>query len=85
MLNKIDKPKQSSTQIINKMKDNGIKFNYITEAKALEYLLTKNNYFRTASYRKNYQKYCNLYFYKYKIYQINKIYHMMKLFYFKFK
>ena len=37
MLNKIDKPKQSSTQIINKMKDNGIKFNYITEAKALEY------------------------------------------------
>ena len=59
MLNKIDKPKQSSTQIINKMKDNGIKFNYITEAKALEYLLTKNNYFRTASYRKNYQKYCN--------------------------
>ena len=56
MSNKIDKPKQTAPQLITKMKSKGITFKYITEEKAAEYLTDKNNYLRTAAYRKNYQK-----------------------------
>ena len=56
MENKEIKPKQSSHQLIAKMKDKGITFNYCSEAEAEAYLLNINNYFRTASYRKNYTK-----------------------------
>ena len=59
MSNKIDKPKQTAQQLITKMKGKGITFKYITEEKAAEYLTDKNNYLRTAAYRKNYQKYNN--------------------------
>lgn len=59
MSNKIDKPKQTAPQLITKMKSKGITFKYITEEKATEYLTDKNNYLRTAAYRKNYQKYNN--------------------------
>ena len=59
MSNKIDKPKQTAPQLITKMKSKGITFKYITEEKAAEYLTDKNNYLRTATYRKNYQKYNN--------------------------
>lgn len=59
MSNKIDKPKQTAQQLIVKMKNKGITFNYITEEKAAEYLTDKNNYLRTAAYRKNFQKYNN--------------------------
>ena len=59
MSNKIDKPKQTAPQLITKMKSKGITFKYITEEKAAEYLTDKNNYLRTAAYRKNYQKYNN--------------------------
>ena len=48
MSNKIDKPKQAAPQLIES-----------TEEKAAEYLTDKNNYLRTAAYRKNYQKYNN--------------------------
>lgn len=56
MSNKIDKPKQTSAQLIAKMKAKGITFKYITETDAANYLTDKNNYLRTAAYRKNYQK-----------------------------
>lgn len=59
MSNKSDKPKQTAPQLIAKMKSKGITFRYITEEKAAEYLTDKNNYLRTAAYRKNYQKYNN--------------------------
>lgn len=59
MSNKSDKPKQNSSQLIAKMKNNGITFHYTSEEKAINYLLDKNNFFRTAAYRKNYQKYNN--------------------------
>jgi hypothetical protein len=38
-------------------KEKGITFLYITEKEACRYLFSVNNYLRTASYRKNYQKY----------------------------
>ena len=57
MSNKINKPKQTAQQLIEKMKSKGITFNYISEKEAARYLTDKNNYLRTAAYRKNYQKY----------------------------
>lgn len=39
--------------------EKGITFHYISENVAEEYLCNINNYLRTASYRKNYQKYSN--------------------------
>lgn len=59
MSNKTDKPKQTALQLIAKMKSKGITFKYTTEEKAAEYLTDKNNYLRTAAYRKNFQKYNN--------------------------
>ena len=55
MSNKTDKPKQTAPQLIAKMKSKGITFKYTTEEKAAEYLTDKNNYLRTAAYRKNFQ------------------------------
>lgn len=57
MSNRIDKPKQTSAQLIAKMKAKGITFKYLTEIDAANYLTDRNNYLRTAAYRKNYQKY----------------------------
>lgn len=57
MSNRIDKPKQTSAQLIAKMKAKGITFKYPTEIDAANYLTDRNNYLRTAAYRKNYQKY----------------------------
>ncbi|WP_407436576.1 Abi family protein [Treponema sp.] len=60
MSNIQNKPKLSSAQLVQKMKnDKGITFKIISEAKALKYLFNNNNYLRTASYRKNYQKFLN--------------------------
>jgi len=57
MSNRIDKPKLLSVQLISKMADEkGITFNYITPQKAEEYFRSRDNYLRTAAYRKNYQK-----------------------------
>lgn len=44
MSNKIDKPKQTAPQLIEKMKSKGITFHYISEIEAAEYLTDKNNY-----------------------------------------
>lgn len=57
MSNRDDKPKLTSVQLIEKAKnEKGITFNYITEGDAEVYIRLKNNYMRTAAYRKNYQK-----------------------------
>ncbi len=52
-----DKPKKTSHEIISRLKiEKGVTFNYISEKEATEYLCLRNNYLRTASYRKNYIK-----------------------------
>ena len=57
MSNKINKPKKTAAMLVQKMKDElGITFKYADEAEAQVYLSDVNNYLRTASYRKNYQK-----------------------------
>lgn len=57
-MNKIDKPKMTSRELIDKLRDEkGVTFKYMTEDKAEKYLAKVNNYLRTASYRINYQKY----------------------------
>lgn len=58
MSDKTRKPKRSSHELIEMMREQkGITFNLISEGDAEAYLLNTNNYLRTASYRKNYQKY----------------------------
>ncbi len=53
----MNKPKLSAEQIVSKMRDEkGITFNHITEKDAICFLQEKNNYYRLASYRKNYDK-----------------------------
>ena len=56
MPNKTAKPKLTAPELITKMKTKGITFQYISEEAACDYLTDRNNYLRTASYRKNYQK-----------------------------
>mgnify|MGYP002626074740 CR=1 FL=1 len=55
MANSKAKPKLTSEQLVQKMRDEkGILFNLTTEKEAEIYLRDVNNYLRTASYRKNY-------------------------------
>lgn len=49
-------PKLSSIELVSKMTEKGIMFNKMSEADVIHYLNIRNNYFRTASYRKNYEK-----------------------------
>lgn len=52
------KLKKSADELIRMMKEEkGIAFDIMSESDAIEYLSKKNNYFRLASYRKNYDKY----------------------------
>ena len=56
-MNKISKPKMQSTDLIYQLKnEKGITFNIISEQDAALYIKDVNNYLRTASYRKNYEK-----------------------------
>lgn len=60
MNGKSRKPKKTAHELIVKMRDEkGITFRYISEQDAEIYLNDINNFFRTASYRQNYQKYLN--------------------------
>ena len=60
MSNKQNKPKLTAKQLVTKMKiDKGVTFSKFSEKRAEKYLFDINNYLRTASYRKNYQKYLN--------------------------
>lgn len=55
MSNRVDKPMRSPADLITMLKDEkGIMFNYMDIAEAEAYLSDRNNYLRTASYRKNY-------------------------------
>lgn len=57
MSNRIEKPIRSPEKLIAMLRDSkGISFNYIEEREAAAYLSSRNNYLRTASYRKNYEK-----------------------------
>lgn len=57
MSNQFDKPKYTSSELVQKMKnEKGITFKYVSEDSAAYYLDNVNNYLRTAAYRKNYQK-----------------------------
>lgn len=58
MSNRINKPKKTALDLVRKLSDEkGIALNYMTDTEAEEYLLYRNNYLRTAAYRKNYEKY----------------------------
>lgn len=58
MSNRELKIKMPTASLIEYMKnEQGITFNYISEAEALDYITYVNNYFRTAAYRRNYRKY----------------------------
>lgn len=49
-------PKLTPEQLMGKMKEKNIRCNLKSEKDITEYLRMHNNYFRTASYRKNYEK-----------------------------
>lgn len=56
----MDKPKLTPRELIDKMKnEKGITFIYINEDDAETFLKEKNNYYRLAAYRKNYDKKLN--------------------------
>lgn len=55
--NQILKPKKTAHELVEMLRDDkGVRFELMTEAAAEDYLSKKNNYLRTASYRKNYDK-----------------------------
>ena len=57
MSNRVDKPLRSPADLVTKLKDEkGITFGYMDTVEAEAYLSDRNNYLRTASYRKNYEK-----------------------------
>lgn len=57
MSNRVDKPIRSPSDLVAMLRDEkGITFNYMDTSEAESYLNDKNNYLRTASYRKNYDK-----------------------------
>ena len=57
MSNRVDKPMMSPAELVAMLKnEKGITFNYMSTDEAELYLSDRNNYLRTASYRKNYDK-----------------------------
>lgn len=57
MSNRELKPKRTSEELVTMMKyEKGIRFERMSEAEAISYLKYRNNYMRTAAYRKNYPK-----------------------------
>lgn len=56
----MNKPKLSAEQLVTKMKnEKGITFEHMSEEAAIDFLKRKNNYYRLAAYRKNYDKRLN--------------------------
>lgn len=56
----MSKPKLSAEQLVAKMKnEKGITFEHMSEEDAVDFLKRKNNYYRLAAYRKNYDKRLN--------------------------
>ena len=57
MSNRTDKPMRSPSELVAMLRDEkGIAFNYMDTVEAEAHLSDRNNYLRTASYRKNYDK-----------------------------
>ncbi|MBP1546174.1 MAG: Abi family protein, partial [Oscillospiraceae bacterium] len=57
MNNQYNKPKLTAIQLVSMMsKEKGITFKHMTRAQAVIFLEERNNFFRLASYRKNYDK-----------------------------
>ena len=52
----ISKPMKSAQELVEHMKSKGITFNIVSPEDAVRYMEDNNNYFRVASYRKNYNK-----------------------------
>lgn len=50
-------PKKTPEELLQKMDEKNIRNEFKTKEETIEYLQIRNNYFRTASYRKNYIKY----------------------------
>ena len=56
----MNKPKLSAEQLVAKMKnEKGITFEHMSEEDAIDFLKRKNNYYKLAAYRKNYDKRLN--------------------------
>ena len=56
----MSKPKLFAEQLVGKMKnEKGIIFEHMSEEDAIDFLKKKNNYYRLAAYRKNYDKRLN--------------------------
>lgn len=59
-MNRTDKPKLTSKQLVQKLRDEkGVTFKNTSENDAEIFLRDRNNYMKTASYRKNFLKYKN--------------------------
>ena len=57
MSNRTEKPMRSPAELVAMLRDEkGITFHHMSESEAERYLTDRNNYLRTASYRKNYDK-----------------------------
>lgn len=57
MSNRANKPKMNAVDLAKDLSlKHGVTFNWITQADAAKYFSDRNNFLRTASYRKNYQK-----------------------------
>ena len=57
MNNRTDKPMRSPQELVKMLKEEkGVVFEQMNETDAVAYLSERNNYLRTASYRKNYDK-----------------------------
>lgn len=55
--NRVDKPKKTSADLVAMLRDEkGVGFSIVSETDAIIYFQDRNNYLRTASYRKNYLK-----------------------------
>lgn len=50
------KPKKAPEQLVELLKDKGVKFTIMSDSEAIAYLETKSNYFKLTAYRKNYSK-----------------------------
>lgn len=51
------KPFMSPEELVEKLLNKGVTFNYdYTQARAIEYLKKNNNYYKLSSYRKNFTK-----------------------------
>lgn len=52
----LQKPKKDTRGLVDQLKKNGVRFEWTTEAQAIEYLEKNNNYFKLTAYRKNFTK-----------------------------